>query len=111
MSLHKYIERVKFADYLFRKKATGNAEELAKKLGLSVSGTFKFIKELRREGFPIGYSKEHRSYYYTEEGRMVNRLFETEMNTVAMKRVMGGKKYFKLFSDCNYNRVAGGNFV
>lgn len=115
MSLHKYIERIKFIDYLIRKRATGNTEDLAQKLDLSVSGTFKFIKELKEEGFPICYSKKCKSYCYTKEGRLVSSLFEAEfeaeIDLTTMKKVTGGKSSFVELPHCNYTKVTNNNFM
>lgn len=110
MSLHKYIERIKYIDYLIRRRATGNAEELATKLGLSVSGTFKFISELKDEGFPISYSKSDKSYYYTKEGCFVKNLFDAELDAGGMRRIMGGENKLEMLLDCNYSRGVASNF-
>jgi biotin operon repressor len=62
-------------DYLIRKKATGNQKELARKLGMSRSMVNEYIKEMKELGFPIGYCRKRNTYYYLEEGYMVERLF------------------------------------
>ena len=46
MPLHKRFERLKFIDSLIRRKVTGNAKVLAKKLNLSQSGTEKIIHDI-----------------------------------------------------------------
>ena len=86
MSLHKYIERLKFIDELIRKKTSGNIHSLAKKLNLSKSGTEKFLKEMKEAGFPVCYCKKRKTYYYAEEGRMVKKLFDKEIGKDEMKK-------------------------
>ncbi len=69
MSIRKHLECIRFTDSLIRRKATGNAKTPAKKLNLSRVGIYKFINELREEGFPIAYSKKDQNYYYTKDGQ------------------------------------------
>ena len=97
MSLHKYLERIKFIDSLICRKATGNPNALAKRLNLSRSATLEFIKEMKEQGFPIAYSRCHNSYHYTESGQFVYKLFETGLSKEEMKQIKGGKGFIKLF--------------
>jgi hypothetical protein len=85
MSLSKYILRLKLIDSLIRKKSTGNSANLAKKLNLSKSGADKFIREMKEEGFPILYCKKRKTYFYSEEGEMAEKLFVTEINSEDLK--------------------------
>lgn len=103
MPLYKRFERLKFIDSLIRRKATGNAETLAKKLNLSPSGTEKIIHEMKEAGFPISYNKKRKSYFYNKEGKMVERLFTEDMDKEELKRITGGKTFFHLFSKRNYS--------
>jgi len=111
MSLRKYFERLKQTDSLIRKKSTGNAESLAKKLNLSKSGTEKFINEMKEIGFPISYCKKRKTYFYNKEGKIAEQLFVEEINKEYMKKVMGGKCFFQLFSKRNYSRFSDNNFT
>ena len=113
MSLHKYIERIKYIDYLIRKRATGNADCLAKKLNLSKSGVEKFIQEMKEVGFPIVYCRKRKTYVYEEKGKMVENLFYQEIDNVKMKDINGGKTpliVFQVLSDHNYSRFCEINF-
>lgn len=47
MSLHTYIQRLKLANALIRRKATGDTASFARKLSLSKSGTEKFIHKMK----------------------------------------------------------------
>ena len=75
MPILKYIERLRYIDFLLRTKSTGNADALAKKLNLSRSSTLKYLREMKELGFPIKYSFRRKTYYYDEEGEMTINLF------------------------------------
>ena len=111
MSLHKYLVRLKRTDSLIRKRATGNAGNLAKKLNLSKAGVYKFLQEMKEEGFPISYCKKRKTYYYTEEGKMAEELFEKEISNGQMRKISGGKSLLNFFSDYNYSRQTDDNFT
>jgi len=64
MSLLKYLERLKRMDDLIHRKATGNPEEFAEKIGISRSQLLEHIKELRELGAEIEYCTINRSYYF-----------------------------------------------
>jgi hypothetical protein len=102
MPIHKYLERIRFIDCLIRKRATGNTKTLANKLNLSRSVTSDFLKEMKEEGFPIAYSRDFNSYYYTEEGKAVDHLYEKELTDDDMKPITGGKTFFNLFFQSDY---------
>lgn len=99
MSFIKYFDRFRHLDSLIRLKATGDIKSLEKKLGLSRSTTLEYIKEMREMGFPIKYSKIRRSYYYEEEGKMVDHLFIKELTDEELKKINGGKTWFFLKSE------------
>lgn len=67
MSLLKYIDRIKRIDDLIKRKATGNAESFAKKLGISRSQLLQDLKELRELGAPIEFNTERQCYVYTRD--------------------------------------------
>lgn len=98
MPLLKYIQRMQRIDALIRRKATGNADELAKKLNLSRSAIMEYIHDLRELGFPIGYNKRRHSFYYEHEGKMVDNLFKDEtMSEDEQNKTKGGSAFIKLF--------------
>lgn len=76
MPIQKYIERIRYLDYLIRNKATGTVMQLAKKLELSEPGVMKYIKEMKELGCPIKYCRKRSSYYYTEEGKVYISFFD-----------------------------------
>ena len=75
MSILKYIERLRYIDFLLRTKSTGDSNALARKLNLSRSATLEYLKEMKELGFPIKYDYERKTYYYYEEGEMSRNLF------------------------------------
>ncbi len=105
MSLNNPFKRLKRIDHLIRKKGTGNAATLARRFDLSPAAIYKFIREMKELGFPISYSKKRKTYYYTEDGKMVEKLFKTEIENDEMKKINGGKSYFQFFADYTYSRV------
>ncbi|MBY0435904.1 MAG: hypothetical protein K2U26_17565 [Cyclobacteriaceae bacterium] len=64
MSLLKYIERLKRMDDLIRRKATGDVNCFALKLGISRSQISQDLHELRNIGVPIKYCKYRKTYFY-----------------------------------------------
>ncbi|WP_300601759.1 hypothetical protein [Niabella sp.] len=75
MGIAKYINRLKYIDYMIKRKATGNLETFAKKNRLSKSSLSEILSEMKGMGFPIKYDRARSSYYYEEEGEMINSLF------------------------------------
>lgn len=75
MSLHLYRKRIRIVDHHISIKTPGNIKILAKKLNLSVSGAYKFLEEMREEGFPIAYQKKENRYFYTKQGKMIGYVF------------------------------------
>jgi predicted DNA-binding transcriptional regulator YafY len=67
MSLLKYLERAKRMDDLIRRRATGNADEFARKLGISRSVLMEHIRDLKEMGAPIKFCEFTRGYYYAME--------------------------------------------
>lgn len=80
MSLIKYFKRIQYIDFLIRRKATGNAKELAQKLNLSKRAVYNYLNEMKELGFPIKYGCDCNCYFYEEKGKMVESLFEKEQS-------------------------------
>ncbi|MGN6495644.1 MAG: hypothetical protein ACTHLE_26880 [Agriterribacter sp.] len=68
MSLLKAIKRLEYANFLIRKKATGDLETFARKMKLSKSAVKEILHEMRALGANIKYNKVRKSYYYEEDG-------------------------------------------
>lgn len=78
-------------DTLIRMKATGNQKEFAEKLSMSRSTLNEYLSEMKEMGFPIGYCRNRSSYFYQEDGRMVDKLFESRMGKDEMAQYKGGE--------------------
>ncbi|HTN08421.1 hypothetical protein [Agriterribacter sp.] len=68
MSLVKAIKRLEYANFLIRKKATGDLNTFAKKMKLSKSAVKHILCEMRDLGANIKYDKLRKYYYYEEDG-------------------------------------------
>ena len=58
MNIDKYFERIERIDRLIRLKATGSPKEFAKKLGISESSLYEYLRYLKDKGGPIEFDKE-----------------------------------------------------
>ena len=56
-------------DRLIRRKAAGDAEQLAEKLELSPSTIYEYLRYMRELGAPICFCRWRRSYYYAGKGK------------------------------------------
>ena len=92
MSLHKFRERLQIIDRYINTKGTGNTETNAHKSELSVSGTYKFLDEMKEEGFPIAYSKKENRFYYTVPGKMIGYVFVKDTDYDSGEKFAGGVK-------------------
>jgi DNA-binding IclR family transcriptional regulator len=72
MTLIDQIRRIERLDLLIRTRSTGTPAELARKLGMSQSQTYHFLKLLKENlNAPVMYSKAEGSYYYREDVRFI----------------------------------------
>jgi predicted DNA-binding transcriptional regulator YafY len=62
------INRLNSIDYFIQKQTTGNARDLAAKLGITERSVYNYLKLMKRMGAPIMYSITHQSYIYETEG-------------------------------------------
>jgi len=64
---HYYsLEKIKHADFLIRTQKTGNPEEIASKLKISLRCWHNLKNEMIELGAPIFYDKCLKTYYYKE---------------------------------------------
>ena len=104
MSLTVYRKRIKIVHHHIKTNTPGNIERLAQKLNLSRAAAYKFLQELKEEGFPIAYSKKENRFYYEKSGEMIGYVF-VEVKPDENKNRRGGKKTFlKIFSMSTYSR-------
>lgn len=95
MSLLKYINRLKFIDYMIKRKATGNLESFARKNNLCKRTMTEVLSEMKELGFPIKYDRNRHSYYYEEDGKMVDKLF------IKNGEILSRKEAAKIGKDAN----------
>jgi predicted DNA-binding transcriptional regulator YafY len=63
-----FIKRFQTIDRLIQRKATGNSEQLAQKIGVSRRTIIEFIAVMKEMGAPIYFDKIKNSYCYSELG-------------------------------------------
>ncbi len=83
MALLKHLNRLKYIDFLIKKKATGNLESFARKNNLCKRALAEVLHEMRDLGFPIKFDRNKNTYYYSEEGKLVERFFVNEENILS----------------------------
>jgi predicted DNA-binding transcriptional regulator YafY len=66
----RYIERIQLLNNLIVEKRTGTPKELAKKLKISESNLFKYLRAMRMIGAPVCFDKKIKSYKYLEKGTL-----------------------------------------
>lgn len=74
------LNRLHRIDRLIRMKGTGNAAELACKVGLSRAHIYQYLNLMKTLGAPIKYCKHRQSYYYDEEGSFVAKFMPKDKN-------------------------------
>lgn len=67
-ALVKAIKRLEYANFLIKKKATGDLETFAKKMQLSKRSVKALLSEMRELGAIIKYDRCRKTYYYSEHG-------------------------------------------
>ncbi len=73
--------------HLIRTRSTGTPQQLADKLGCSVSTLHEKIKLIREHSLPVCYSRHRQCYYYDGE---VSIFFNVVLNGVEMQKITGG---------------------
>ena len=90
MPLQKYLQKISYLHSLIQRKGTGCQKEFAKKANMSRSMLNEYLKEMKELGFPICYSKERSSYYYTENIKFRDSLFDYEIDENELNDIKGG---------------------
>lgn len=75
MPIRIYRSRIKTVHHHIKTNTPGNIDRLAQKLNLSRAAAYKFLEELKEEGFPIAYSKKDNRFYYEKSGEMIGYVF------------------------------------
>jgi len=87
MAILKHIRRLKYIDYLIKRKATGDLDSFARRNGLSKRAMTDVLNEMKELGFPIRYDRTRNTYYYEEAGEMVKNLFIKEGQILSKEQV------------------------
>lgn len=90
MPLLKYLQKISYLHSLIQRKGTGCQKDFAKKANMSRSMLNEYLKEMKELGFPICYSKQRNSYYYTENIKFRDSLFDYEIDPDELKGIKGG---------------------
>jgi hypothetical protein len=69
--LNEIINRLRYIDILIRENKTGNAEDLAIIVGVSVRTVYKYLNLMKRLGAPIAFNTLSKTYYYEMEGSFI----------------------------------------
>ncbi|MDH5398445.1 MAG: HTH domain-containing protein [Cyclobacteriaceae bacterium] len=64
MLISKYINRIERLDQMIRLKATGSADDLAEKLGITSRMIHYYLDYMKDIGAPIRFCHTNRCYYY-----------------------------------------------
>lgn len=67
-ALIKVIKRLEYANFLIRKRATGDLETFARKMKLSTRSIKSMLFEMRELGAKIKYDRNRKTYYYEDDG-------------------------------------------
>lgn len=59
--------RLENLKYHIKLENTGNAKELAKKLGISRRTLFNYLETLRIKGMPVKYDTISKTYYFVKD--------------------------------------------
>ena len=62
--LHRLIR----LDHLIAHKSTGTPADCANKIGISERSLYDYLKILKEMGAPVRFSRDRRTYFYTEGG-------------------------------------------
>jgi DNA-binding IclR family transcriptional regulator len=72
MNVYDQIRRIERIDQMLRTRSTGTPQELAEKLGISLSQLYQILKLMKNEKrAPIYYSRADQSYCYRGSVRFV----------------------------------------
>lgn len=92
MPLIKYLDRYRRIDNLIRQQKTGSPIEFAKKLKLSESHLYFYIRELKDLGLPIAYSRTRKTYFYKENIKLDIAIAIKNLSSNELVNVFGGFK-------------------
>lgn len=94
--IFKQINRLQQLDQLIRQKQTGNAEILAKKLGISRRQTYNWLDELKSLGLQIEYNRQKQSFIYLKPYQVKFNIEIKELTKEETRKINAGKNFSKI---------------
>jgi DNA-binding transcriptional regulator LsrR (DeoR family) len=88
--LEEQIRHIEYLDQLIRFRATGNPEQLAKRLNISQASLFRLLDAMKHLNAPIKYDIYLQSYVYEKEVRFKFGFYTTEITPEKAKEINGG---------------------
>lgn len=70
MKTSKRLNRLRRIHGLILIQKTGRPNELARKLGISVSTLYNLLEMMKIDRFPIAYKRKSQSYFYTKSCKL-----------------------------------------
>ena len=67
MAYEEYCRRMERLQHYIKRECTGDADELAEKLGVSRRTLFNYLETLRIDRMAIKFSRYRKTYYYEHE--------------------------------------------
>jgi biotin operon repressor len=93
MTFLEKVQLIERVDQLIRMKATGSAEDLSDRIGVSRSTVYELIDCMRAMGAEIEYCRHRQSFYYLEEKILA-------IGFVNKRKIRGGRDIFYSLSEC-----------
>lgn len=103
MTIDKYVNRLRQVNQLIRQQRTGNAKQLAEKLGISERQVYHYIEDLKDQEVPISYCRFRQTYYYSEPVEIRISFSLVNLSTQETTEIIGGSDYFQLFFPLQYD--------
>lgn len=92
MQLFKYIDRINLINRLIKQKRTGSPEDLANRIGISVSRLARVIEYMKSKGAPIYYDRQLYTYVYQYEYSLQIQVEIESIKESDMKTIFAGQK-------------------
>lgn len=78
MDFKKRIETLYRLDELIRRKATGNYQDLARRLQISPATLYRYLEDLKSLGAPVLYDRNRKLFYYQEDFNLSHNIFSSQ---------------------------------
>lgn len=101
--IFKQLNRLQQVDQLIRQKRTGNASELANKLGISRRQVYNFMEELKELGLEPEYNRVAQSFIYCNSHRVHISFGLKDLTSSEERNIFAGIRFLrkKMFVQIN----------